>query len=168
MHLLQNQFCILLFCILQQAARNGCIRFFICFKRRNAHSANIFHKRDLCPNQQPVLITQIIKMRMVGIMRKADCIGAHLVDQRKILLVFPVGNRPAHIFPVLVAVHTPKRTAASVQEKSIFRIYAEIAKTDILFHTIANAAVLQNLTPHFIAKRRFSAVPKMGRRNAEC
>ena len=85
--------------------------------------------RNLRPDDHTALVAKIVKIPVVLIVCKSDGVCADLTDEVHILQMMLGKERIADLPAVLMAADTTERIFFTVQNKSVFGIYAEGAAT---------------------------------------
>ena len=98
------------------------------------------HQRNFVPQDKAIPVRQIVDVLALLIVGEADGVGAHFADQGHILVFIGAGKRPALAFLVLVARDPVQGHVASIEEKALFRIDANIAKARGLVNPVDHAA----------------------------
>ena len=74
------------------------------------------------PDDQTVLIAQVVETLCVLIVGQTNGVGAHLPQQGQILLVFGVGQGAAQALAILMPGCTAQTAGSAVEEKALPRV----------------------------------------------
>ena len=118
-------------------------------------------KRDFRPDNHAGLIAQIVEISVVLIVRKADGIRAHLLDELHILLMLPFANRPSLIQPILMAGNTVQRIGPPVERKARVRMHFKSTHAKARTNRVELRAALQQLRASFVEIRILHTIPQM-------
>ena len=70
---------------------------------------------NFSPDDQAVLVAQVVEVLGVLIVCQAHGVGAHLAQKRHVLLVLSIGQRVAQTLAVLVAGRTAQAIGATIE-----------------------------------------------------
>ena len=85
---------------------------------------------DFRPDDKSLFIAQVIERLCMLVVGKADGVGAHLKDQRHILLHHLFGDGHTRALAVLMAGNTTQGIGAPVQDKALLRVNFKLAAAE--------------------------------------
>ena len=77
---------------------------------------------NFSPDDQAVLVAEVVEVLGVLVVGQAHGVGAHLAQKRHVLLVLSIGQRVAQALAVLVAGRTAEPVDPAVEQKALVRV----------------------------------------------
>ena len=116
---------------------------------------------NLSPQNETGLVAQIVEILIMLIVGQTDGIGAHLFDQRHILLMISLGDGPALVQTVLVTGHTMQRHILAVKPEAGIGINMEAAVAIGHANSVQDLFLIHHGSLAGIAAGIGNAVPQM-------